>query len=163
VPEDRAFGAPAVGDGHTGGVAGPRRVLVAIYGTFALAAGARAAVQLSTRFAEAPVAYLLSAFAAVVYIVATAGLARGGRGGRLTALTAITVELVGVLVVGTLSLTDRAAFPDATVWSVYGRGYGFVPLALPVLGLLLLRQQSDETAAAGDTGTTPESGDPGAL
>jgi hypothetical protein len=157
VPEDRAFGAPAVGDGHRGGVAGPRRVLVAIYGTFALAAGARAAVQLSTRFAEAPVAYLLSAFAAVVYIVATAGLARGGRGGRLTALIAISVELVGVLVVGTLSLTDRAAFPDATVWSVYGRGYGFVPLALPVLGLLLLRQQSDDTAAVGDTGGTPDS------
>ena len=45
----------------------PARVLVALYGVFALAAGARAAVQLSTRFDEAPVAYLLSAFAAVVY------------------------------------------------------------------------------------------------
>ncbi|MGZ4507825.1 MAG: hypothetical protein ACXVX8_09225 [Blastococcus sp.] len=145
MPEDRAFGAPAVSGGHhDGGLGGPRRVLVAIYGTFALAAGARAGVQLATKFSEAPVAYLLSAFAAVVYIVATAGLARGGRGGRLTALTAISVELVGVLVVGTLSLTDRAAFPDATVWSVYGKGYGFVPLVLPVLGLLLLRQQADD-------------------
>ena len=64
------------------------------------------------------------------------GLARGGRGGRRTAFVAITVELVGVLVVGTLSLTDRAAFPDETVWSGYGRGYGFIPLVLPVLGLL---------------------------
>jgi hypothetical protein len=115
-------------------------VLVAVYGTFALAAGARAAVQLSTKFAEAPVAYLLSAFAAVVYIVATVGLVRGGRGGRRTALVAISVELVGVLVVGTFTLADRAAFPDETVWSAYGRGYGFVPLVLPVLGLLLLRR-----------------------
>ena len=140
--EGRAFGAPAVtaSDGAPGR-SGPGRVLVAVYGTFALAAGARAAVQLSTRFDEAPVAYLLSALAAVVYVVATAGLVRGGPGGRRTALAAITLELVGVLVVGTLSLADRAAFPDETVWSAYGRGYYFVPLVLPVLGLLLLRRR----------------------
>ena len=124
---------------------GPARVLVAVYAVFALAAGARAAVQLSTRFSEAPVAYLLSALAAVVYIVATVGLARGGRGGRRAAFIAITTELIGVLVVGTLSLVDRAAFPDETVWSGYGRGYGFVPLVLPVLGLLLLRRQARES------------------
>jgi cytochrome bd-type quinol oxidase subunit 2 len=112
-------------------------VLVAVYAVFALAAGARAAVQLSTRFAEAPVAYLLSALAAVVYVVATVALARGG---RRVALVAISVELVGVLVVGTLSLVDRAAFPDETVWSAYGRGYLFVPLVLPVVGLLYLRR-----------------------
>ncbi|TFV67943.1 UNVERIFIED_ORG: hypothetical protein E4P37_01995 [Bacillus sp. AZ43] len=120
-------------------MSGAGRVLVALYATFALAAGARAAVQLSTRFDDAPVAYLLSALAALVYVVATVGLVRGGPGGRRTALAAITVELVGVLVVGTLSLADPAAFPDETVWSAYGRGYYFVPLVLPVLGLLLLR------------------------
>ncbi len=121
---------------------GPARALVALYGVFALAAGARAAVQLSTRFDEAPLAYLLSAFAAAVYVVATIGLARGGRGGRRVALVAITVELIGVLVVGTLSLLDPSAFPDETVWSAYGRGYLFIPLVLPVLGLaLLLRPQ----------------------
>jgi hypothetical protein len=76
-------------------------------------------------------------------VVATIGLARGGRGGRRIALIAITVELIGVLVVGTLSLLDPAAFPDETVWSVYGRGYLFVPLVLPVLGLaLLLRRRT---------------------
>ena len=117
---------------------GPGRVLVAVYGVFALAAGSRAAVQLSTRFAEAPVAYLLSALAAIVYVIATVALARGG---RRTALVAITIELVGVLVVGTLSLLDRAAFPDETVWSAYGRGYLFIPLVLPVAGLLWLRRQ----------------------
>jgi hypothetical protein len=116
-----------------------------VYGTFALAAGARAGVQLATRFSEAPVAYLLSAFAAVVYVIATVGLARGARG-RRTAVVAITVELVGVLVVGTLSLVERAAFPDETVWSAYGRGYYFVPLVLPVLGLLLLRRTRRPTA-----------------
>jgi hypothetical protein len=123
-------------------------VLVALYATLALAAGARAAVQLATRFDEAPVAYLLSAFAAVVYIVATVALVRGGRSGRRTATVALSVELAGVLVVGTLSLADRAAFPDATVWSVYGIGYGFLPLVLPVLGLLWLRRQARQEAAA---------------
>ncbi len=118
------------------------RVLVALYATLALAASARAAVQLATRLDEAPLAYLLSAFAAVVYVVATVALLRGGRAGRRTATVALTVELVGVLVVGTLSLADRAAFPDETVWSAYGRGYLFLPLVLPVLGLLWLRRQA---------------------
>jgi len=122
---------------------GPGRVLVAVYAVFALAAGARAAVQIAVQFDEAPLAYLLSALAAVVYVVATVGLARGGRGGRRTALTACSVELAGVLVVGTLSLADRAAFPDDTVWSGYGQGYGFIPLVLPVLGLLWLRHQAE--------------------
>jgi hypothetical protein len=133
---------------------GPGRVLVAVYGIFALAAGARAAVQLSTRFGEAPLAYLLSALAAVVYVVATVGLVRGGRSGRRTALVAITVELVGVLVVGTLSLADPAAFPDETVWSAFGRGYFFVPLVLPVLGLWLLGSRAGGRGARkpGDRG-----------
>jgi cytochrome bd-type quinol oxidase subunit 2 len=119
--------------------AGPGRVLVAVYGTFALAAGARAGVQLATRFDEAPVAYVLSALAATVYLVATVALARGA---RRTAFVAITIELIGVLVVGTFSMVDPAAFPDETVWSAYGRGYLFIPLVLPVLGLLLLRRQA---------------------
>ena len=145
MADDRAaLGPPAApgGPGRTPGSTGSGfgRVLVALYGLFALAAGARAAVQLSTRFEEAPLAYLLSAVAAAVYVVATAGLLRGGRTGRRTALMAILVELTGVLVVGTLSLADPAAFPDETVWSTYGRGYLFVPLVLPVLGLLWLRR-----------------------
>jgi hypothetical protein len=147
-PEDGALGRPAGPDRAVGTAAGPGRVLVALYGLFAVAAGARAAVQLAVQFDQAPLAYLLSALAAVVYLVATIGLLRGGRAGRRTATVACSVELVGVLVVGTLSLVDRAAFPDATVWSGYGRGYGFVPLVLPVLGLLWLRHQAEVAAEA---------------
>jgi hypothetical protein len=117
---------------------GPGRVLIAVYGVFALAAGARAGVQIGTKFHEAPVAYLLSAFAAVVYIVATVTLARSGRTSHRIAVTSCTIELVGVIAIGTYSLTDKAAFPDATVWSGYGSGYGYVPLVLPMLGLLWL-------------------------
>lgn len=117
---------------------GAGRALVAVYGVFALAATARAGVQIALRFSEAPLAYLLSALAAVVYIVATISLARGTPRARRVALVAVLVEFVGVLTVGTLSVLDAAAFPRATVWSIYGIGYGFVPLVLPVLGLLWL-------------------------
>jgi len=111
---------------------GPGRVLVGVYALFALAAGARAGVQIATRFGQAPVAYLLSAFAAAVYLVAAVALARAA--GRV-ALVCCAVELAGVLVIGSASKVYPAAFPDQTVWSGYGSGYGFVPLVLPVLGL----------------------------
>jgi hypothetical protein len=117
---------------------GAGRVLVAIYGVFALAACSRAGVQLATRYHEAPLAYLLSAVAGVVYVVATFTLARGTKASRRLALVAILIELVGVLSVGTASLVDPAAFPRATVWSLYGIGYGFVPLVLPFAGLAWL-------------------------
>jgi hypothetical protein len=122
---------------------GPGRVLIVLYGVFALSAGARAGVQLATKFHEAPLAYLLSAFSAVVYLVAMAGFIWGGTGGRRLAIVCCTVELLGVLTVGTLSLLDSQAFPHSTVWSAYGRGYGFVPLVLPVLGLLWLRATAE--------------------
>jgi hypothetical protein len=108
-----------------------------VYGLFALSASARAGVQIATKFHEAPVAYVLSALAAVIYIVATVALARNDR--RL-ALACCSVELFGVLAVGTASLLDRAAFPDSTVWSGYGMGYGFVPFVLPIIGLWWLRR-----------------------
>jgi cytochrome bd-type quinol oxidase subunit 2 len=111
------------------------RLLVATYALFALAAGARSAVQLATRAAEAPVAYGLSALAAALYLVAAAALQRGA---RAAALLAIGVELVGVVSVGAASLLLPRAFPDETVWSAFGAGYGFVPLALPVAGLFSL-------------------------
>ena len=118
---------------------GAGRLLVALYALFVLAAGARAGVQIATRFGHAPVAYVLSALAAVVYLCALVALAgHGPRARRLARLTC-TVELVGVLAVGTASLVVPSAFPDATVWSHYGSGYAFVPAVLPVLGLLRLR------------------------
>jgi uncharacterized membrane protein len=119
---------------------GPGRVLIAVYGIFALSATARAAVQIASKFGEAPVAYLLSAFSGVVYILATIGLAGHRPWSRRLAWTAVIIELVGVLVVGTFTVLDSGEFPDDTVWSVYGRGYGFIPLVLPLIGLWWLRR-----------------------
>ena len=110
-------------------------MLLFVYGVFALSASARALVQIVAKFHEAPLAYLLSALAGLVYVAATVGLAIGGNRGRRIALVSCSVELIGVLVVGTLSVADAVAFPDDTVWSRYGSGYGYVPLVLPFVGL----------------------------
>ncbi|MBW0090078.1 hypothetical protein I4I73_14755 [Pseudonocardia sp. KRD-184] len=116
------------------------RLLITVYGIFALSATARAGVQIATRFSEAPLPYLLSALAGVVYILATIGLARRGPGARRLAWGAVGFELAGVLVVGLLSVFDAGDFPDDTVWSDFGRGYGFIPLVLPLVGLWWLRR-----------------------
>ncbi len=121
---------------------GGARLLVVLYAIFAIAATARSVVQLLTRFDEAPVAYLLSALAAVVYIIATVALSRADRTSRRVARAALLFELSGVLVVGTASLVFPDAFPRATVWSTYGSGYLFIPLALPIIGLWWLRRTS---------------------
>lgn len=129
---------------------GPGRLLIAVYAIFALAATARSVVQIATKFHEAPLAYLLSAVAAVFYVVATVCFTRGGRTSRRVATVSCTVELIGVLAVGTASVLVPSAFPDSTVWSLYGDGYGFVPVALPILGLWWIRHTSRaaEPAAA---------------
>ncbi|MCV2491833.1 hypothetical protein OF117_21015 [Geodermatophilus sp. YIM 151500] len=157
MPDGSALGPRAERPAAGQRARGLGRVLIALYGVFALAAGARAAVQLSTRFEQAPLAYLLSALAAAVYLVATVALARGGRGGLRTAAAAILFELAGVLGIGTLSLARPDAFPDETVWSQYGSGYLFVPLALPLIGLVWLRARTRAErppggAAAGPSG-----------
>ncbi|WP_348648474.1 hypothetical protein [Cryobacterium breve] len=43
-----------------------------------------------------------------------------------------------MLVVGALSILDPALFPHDSVWSVFGSGYLFIPLVLPILGMIWL-------------------------
>lgn len=116
------------------------RVLVIVYAVMALAATGRSLVQIVRRFDEAPLAYSLSAAAAVVYILATLALVLAGRRGWYTlAWAAIVFELIGVIVVGSLSLLVPELFQHDSVWSVFGRGYLFIPLVLPLFGLWWLR------------------------
>ncbi|WP_049822015.1 hypothetical protein [Arthrobacter sp. H41] len=117
---------------------GPGRLLIAVYGVFALSATARAAFQILTKFDEAPLAYSLTAFAAAVYVLATVSLARAGRKWYRVSVAAVTVELVGVVVVGVIGVFDAGAFPNETMWSGFGSGYAYIPLVLPLLGLAWL-------------------------
>jgi integral membrane protein len=120
---------------------GAHQVLLLLYALFTLAAGARALVQLSTKAGEAPVAYTLSLLAAVTYALGWVAIRQASEGRTGFASRMLWIELAGVLTVGTLSLVEKGWFPDASVWSDYGIGYGFVPAALPVAGLLWLRTQ----------------------
>lgn len=92
-------------------------------------------MQIVGKFGEAPLAYTLSALAAVVYIVATVALAMKGERWTMVARAAVVFELVGVIVIGTASLLAPELFPHDTVWSRYGQGYLFIPAVLPILGL----------------------------
>ncbi|MGL5864747.1 MAG: hypothetical protein ACRCYX_02580 [Dermatophilaceae bacterium] len=124
--------------GRPRGSGGPGALIVVLYAVLALAATGRSAVQLALHADRAPLAYVLSAVAAVMYLFATWCLARGGRWVR-PGVTACAVEMAGVVVVGAASYLVPSAFPDRTVWSHFGAGYGFVPLVLPVLGLWWFR------------------------
>ena len=129
---------------HSRGVGG---VLIAVYGVLALAATGRSFVQIATKFDQAPLAYLLSALSALVYILATIALIKRGAIWNRIAWVTISFELLGVLVVGLLSVFDSELFPSDTVWSVFGRGYLFIPLVIPVLGMIWLACLSSERAA----------------
>ena len=120
---------------------GVGRLLIAVYGVFAISASARASYQLATEFGDAPIAYLLSTVSALVYIVATIALAKGQKFAKI-ARVAVLFELVGVVVVGVLSIALPEWFAHPSVWSGFGIGYAFIPLLLPILGLIWLRRQS---------------------
>jgi hypothetical protein len=75
-----------------------------------------------------------------VYGFITYSLVRGGETARKAALVCCAAELVGVLTVGTWTLIEPSAFPDATVWSDYGMGYVFIPVLLPLSALYWLRK-----------------------
>jgi len=119
---------------------GVGRLLILVYAVFAISSTARASFQVITKFEEAPLAYSLSLLSALVYILATVSLARTGPRWKTVALASVIFELVGVLAVGTLSFAAPELFAHSSVWSGFGEGYGYLPLALPVLGLLWIRK-----------------------
>ena len=87
----------------------------------------------------------LSTFVGVLYIFIIVGLRRRTPRAWWVTLALLIVELSGVLIVGTLDVFWHA-FPYATVWSQYGKGYFFMPLLLPFVGLAYMLRR--ETRAA---------------
>lgn len=134
---------------RVGRSSGIGRLLITVYAILALGATGRSVVQIIERFDTAPLAFTLSAIAALVYIVATIALIAPGPVWNRVAWIAIGFEAVGVIVVGALSIAMPELFPEATVWSVFGMGYVFIPLVLPWLGLWWLASvRASERAAA---------------
>ncbi|MFJ3517647.1 MULTISPECIES: hypothetical protein [unclassified Streptomyces] len=122
-------------------VSGPGLLLVWLYGVMVVGAVSRSAFQISTEFGRAPLAYSLSAVAALAYAFITYSLVRGGETARRAALFCCGAELAGVLAVGTWTVLRPESFPDTTVWSQFGMGYLFIPVILPITGMLWLRKR----------------------
>lgn len=127
-------------------VRGPGLLLVWVYGVMSVGAVSRSVYEILTDYDAAPLAHTLSAVAAVVYAFITYTLVRGGETARRAALVCCAAELTGVLIVGTWTVLDPSAFPDSTVWSAYGMGYVFIPVLLPVTGILWLRRSREGAA-----------------
>ena len=123
---------------------GVGRLLIVFYAVFAVSSTARASFQIITKFEQAPLAYSLSLVSAMVYILATVSLAKAGKSWRQVALASVVFELAGVLTVGSLSFIAPELFAHPSVWSGFGVGYGYIPLVLPILGLLWIRKTKRE-------------------
>jgi hypothetical protein len=124
--------------GRTKLVQGPGVLLLWLYGVMSVGAVSRSIYQIATDYEKAPLAYLLSAAAGVVYVFITYTLLRGGETARKVALVCCGIELVGVLTVGTWTLVEPSAFADATVWTWYGLEYILIPVILPISGIIWL-------------------------
>ncbi|MET7985219.1 MULTISPECIES: hypothetical protein [unclassified Streptomyces] len=138
--QDTTAPEPAAGTKRARLISGPGILLLWLYGVMVVGAVSRSAVQISTQFDKAPLAYSLSAVAGLVYGFITYSLVRGGETARRAALVCCAAELAGVLIVGTWTLVEPSAFPDATVWSDYGMGYLFIPVLLPLSAMYWLRK-----------------------
>jgi hypothetical protein len=68
----------------------------------------------------------------------TIALTRTGERWAKIARYTVWFELFGVIAVGIASFALPGLFNHPSVWSGFGIGYGFLPLALPVLGILWL-------------------------
>lgn len=124
--------------------------LIVSYAVLALAALGRSSYQISTKFADAPLAYSVSGLSALLYAVIAIALWKNR---RQLALIGTSIELAGVLIVGTLGYIESSWWPDETVWTGYGSAYGWAPLALPVLALWALLRARLTTRAAAPNGS----------
>jgi hypothetical protein len=125
-------------------------VLIFVYAILAIGATSRAVYQIAAFYAAYPAARLpitLSALSGIIYVVATVALIIPGRAWYRVAWVTISFELTGVIVIGTLSYIFPAVFvgpaslqdvAHGTVWSGFGQGYLYIPVVLPILGMIWL-------------------------
>jgi hypothetical protein len=130
--------APSEEQGLSGFIRAAGVILAISYPVLAISTGFRALYQLF--FKEGVTNYLapaLTAVAALLYLIATIGFAVQRKWAWRISVAALSLEMILVLVVGTLSFI----YPDVigrTVWRYYGIDYAFFPLIQPILGLLWL-------------------------
>jgi hypothetical protein len=135
----RAAKQEGVGEQRMGGFAEAAGKILAIsYPVLAISTGARALYQLfwkegvTDKFPP-----LLTAVAALLYLVATVGFARRTKRAWTVSVIALSLELAGIAIVGVLSYTNPDLVGE-TAWRHFGADYGYFPFVQPVLGLIWL-------------------------
>lgn len=79
---------------------------------------------------------LISVLAALGYVLASTALTHNGRRMRIVGWVALIVELGGVLISGLLGLGVEEIGAIRNVWADFGANYFYIPLILPILGLV---------------------------
>ena len=128
--------------------AGTLTVLIAVYAVLVMAAVGRSAFQIIDHFSKAPIAISISGLSALVYVLAMVALIVHKGSWYRVAWATVSVEFAGVVIIGAITtFFPNALGPDsgdafgdtATVWTVFGEGYWFVPLVLPLAGMWWLK------------------------
>lgn len=113
-------------------------ILAISYPVLAISTLARAGYQLLLKEGVTNyLAPLLTAVAAVLYLLATIGFAYRRRWSWRLSVTALGLETAFTFLVGTLSLLIPEVI-GRTVWARFGADYAFFPLIQPILGLIWL-------------------------
>lgn len=81
---------------------------------------------------------IVSVLAGVVYLVAAVGITHNGRRMRIIGWAAMVVSAVGPILVGLLGLGLPELSATRSPWGAFGGHYFFIPLVLPVIGLVWL-------------------------
>jgi hypothetical protein len=112
-------------------------ILAISYPVLALSTGFRSVVQLLRSDITNYLAPTMSGVAALCYLIAALGFAYRRRWTWYLSLVMLALEMVMVLLVGTLSFIMPEVI-GRTVWRHYGADYGYFPLFQPLLGLIWL-------------------------
>jgi len=146
---------------------GTLTVLIAIYAVLVMAAVGRSAFQIIDHFSKAPIAISISGVSALVYVLAMVALIVHRGAWYRVAWATVSVEFAGVVIVGAITtFFPNALGPDsgdafgdtATVWTVFGQGYWFVPLVLPLAGMWWLRTHPPRPAGGAAAAAQPAAG-----
>jgi hypothetical protein len=123
--------------GTSAATRGGADALAFFYGLWAVAALSRAGYQYLVRRPDDFTPTHISLFVGALYVLIIIALRRRSPHAWWSALLLLWVELLGVLLVGTIDVLWQP-FPYSSVWSAYGAGYLFMPLVLPLAGLVWL-------------------------
>lgn len=81
---------------------------------------------------------LVALVAGLVYLLAALALTHNGRRMRMIGWASVSVEAIGPVLVGVLGVGVPQLSDPRSPWGAFGADYWYIPLVLPVVGLVWL-------------------------